>query len=418
MKKLQKPHKLPDHSPEPRFFREKIGDVEYLLEEANLDAFDDVTLWSNNPRLLPFIAEKQAESESDLEAYFQRTRGYDALRKSIEEIGQLEHVYVWKSHDMSKYLVLEGGTRVTIKRELARKKAGTPGEALHRKVKAKILPAEFTEEQRVVLLARIHVRGTGVREWGRYIEAKFIYENTTPMNGRTAVMTVPEMARWMGKSTSWVNRLRDAYVFGQQYVEHLDSPDAPKKGIEHFSTLEEIIKSSGFGPRLKGNTPESETLRTEVFDMVTAEVFKEYRDARFMKAYFDDPEKWARLKVHEKWVANQLANEIKAGTSSTIKGRIGGLCAQIDRTLDRDADALNLDDLEELQKAVSLLASRVAGDVGPFRIRLQEFVKALYGVPLDEVKKVTAEEYQQLKEGLADFQERWQKHTGWSDGGH
>ena len=39
-------------------------------------------------------------------------------------------------------------------------------------------------------------------------------------------------------------------------------------------------------------------------DMVNKEVFTEYRDARFMREFFDDPEKWERLKTHEKGIAS------------------------------------------------------------------------------------------------------------------
>lgn len=406
---------LLDHRPTPTYFREKIGDKEYQLEEVALDVFEEVALWSRNPRLRPFMAERPAESEEDMEQIFRRTRGYDGLRKSIEDIGQLEHIYVWKTADMQKYLALEGGTRVTIKRELSLKYAGNPKEGQLRKVKAKILPPEFSELDRVVLLARIHVRGSGVRDWGRFIEAEFIYENTTPLNGRSAVMGISEMARYMGKSISWVSRLKDAYEFVGQYVDYLDSPDARRKAVGHFSILEEIIKSSKFGPRLKGDTPEAEALRHEVFEMVGHDVFMEYRDARHMREYFDDPEKWQRLKTLERHVANQLANEVRAAGPTTLKGKISGLYGQVQRALDRDPDALDQDDLEELQRCADLLASKVAADVGPFRLKLQTFIKALSNVTLEEIKRVTPEEFQALMEGMDDFTARLRKHTSWSN---
>lgn len=406
-------NKLPDHQPAPKYFRERIGDKEYTLEETRLDVFDEVALWWKNPRLRPFMAERQAQTEDEVEAYFRETRGYDGLRKSIEDIGQLEHIYVWKNVEMPKYLTMEGGTRVTIHRELCRKHKGKPEEGRFRKVKAKILPPEFSELDLAVLLARIHVRGSGVREWGRFIEAEFIWENTTEMNGRPPLMSITEMARYMGKSVSWVSRLKDAYEFAKQYVEHLDSPDAKQKAVEHFSTLEEIIKSRKFGPRLKDGAPGAQSLRDEVFEMVTHDVFKEYRDARFMQQYYEDTEKWARLKSLEKNVANQLAAEIRAAGPTTLRGKIAGLYNQIERTLERNPDLLDEDDLEELQKSVDLLASHAAAGVGPFRLKLQAFVKALSNVTLDEIKRVTPEEYQDLKDGLGDFEARLQKHASW-----
>jgi hypothetical protein len=391
---------------------EKIGDREYKLEEARLDVFDDVVLWAGNPRLLAIVDGSGTPSDDELEANLQKTPGYDHLRKSVADVGQLEPIYAWKSDGMRKYLVLEGATRVTILRELARKRKGRDDADQFRYVKAKILPPEFSEESRIILLARIHVRGSGVREWDRYTQARFIYENTTSSNGRPR-LTISDMARNMQKSVSWVSRLRDAYEFAQQYVDYHDGGDAKVDAVRHFSILEEIIKASGFGPLLKGDTPDAEKLRAEVFNMVKHDVFQEYRDGRFMKQYYEDPDKWARLNSLERHIAHQVAAEITATGPSTIKGRIGGLYAQIQRAIDRDPNSLDDHDLEELRKGVNLLASHVAADVGAFRLQVQEFIKALHNVSLEEVKKITPEEYEALQEGIDDFRSRLEKHSGW-----
>jgi len=402
----------PDHNPKPKVFREKIGDTEHVLREDRFDVFDDVTLWERNPRVQPFLVGGSIVSEDQLEADLQRASGYDVLARSIREVGQMEPIYVWKRDGMPKYLVLEGATRVTILRQLARKHKGTPEEARFRTVVVKMLPEEFTEEERVILLARIHVRGTGVRAWGRYIEAKFIHDHVVSQNGQKPVTTVRDLARHMGKSESWVSRLKDAYEFARRFVEHVDAPDAEKLAVEHFSTLEEISKATGFGVLVKdyGNK-ELDKLREEVFDMVRQEVFKEYRDARYIKKFYDDPEKWAQLKSHEKHIANKLATDEKAGGTS-LPGKIAALPAQIARAFDRDAQALDEDDLESLQKAVREAASRLSG-VGVFRLHLKGFIKALHEATLADIKAVTPDEHRELKEGLADFDDRLKKHKTW-----
>src|SRR5947199_5962711 len=117
---------------------------------------------------------------------------------------------------MPKDPVVEGAKGVTGLRQVGRKQQGTPEEARFRTVLAKTLPEEFTAEERVILLARIHVRGTGVRAWGRYIEAKFIHDNVVGRNGSKPVTTVRDMARHMQKSESWVSRLKDAYEFARR----------------------------------------------------------------------------------------------------------------------------------------------------------------------------------------------------------
>jgi hypothetical protein len=145
---------------------------------------------------------------------------------------------------------------------------------------------------------------------------------------------------------------------------------------------------------------------------VKNDVFKEYRDARFIKNFYDSPEKWSQLKSHEKFIANKLATEEKSGTGS-LQGRIEGLPAQIARALDRDPAALDGGDLESLQKCVREVSSRLS-QVGQFRLQLKEFSAALQSASLADIKAVTPEEYDELHEGLADFEARLQKYKTWA----
>jgi len=190
-------------------------------------------------------------------------------------------------------------------------------------------------------------------------------------------------------------------------------PDAEKLAVKEFSTLEEISKATGFGPMVKdysGNA-ENDRLREDVFDMVRNEVFKEYRDARDIKKFYDDPEKWAQLKTHEKHIANKLAADEKTGGSS-LAGKISGLPAQIARAFDRDPQALDERELESLQKATNEVAARLSG-VGVFRLHMKAFTKALHDVALADIKAVTPDEHRALNEGLADFEDRLAKHKTW-----
>src|SRR5262245_54775943 len=89
-------------SPKPRVYLEKIGDREVELIEAKLDVHNDVVLWSENPRLQT-VGVPGVSSEAELEAALRRTSGYDPLRRSIEDLGQMEHVYAWRPNEHSKY---------------------------------------------------------------------------------------------------------------------------------------------------------------------------------------------------------------------------------------------------------------------------------------------------------------------------
>lgn len=402
-----------DTTPKPRTLVERIGGRDWYLEEQELDVFDHVVLWNENPRLLPYLADGGvAASEEDLESAVQRTRGYDNLRKSIEQIGQMESIYAWRKDTDTAYLVFEGATRVAILRELARKRQNGPDAGKFRKVKAKILPPEFGEMERVILLARIHVRGTGVRAWGRYIEAKFIHDHVTAPNGQSPMMMVSDMAKHMEKSISWVQRLRDAYEFAHRFIEYVDAEDGEQIAVKEFSVLEEISKAAQIGPRLReyGNKQHDE-LRAEVFDMVKNEAFSEYRDARFMKEFYEDPDKWAQLKSGEKGVAKKLAAEVKTSASG-IKAKIGSLEQHVQRVLDRGGDhGLGEDDVEALQRAEVLIQHHLHPGVRPFRIALNTVTKALSEASMADVKALEANQVSALMEAVTYFNELVQRHN-------
>ena len=393
------------------YYLDRIGEQEYRFPARELDVFNDVTLWSENPRLIPYLSPYHSQripNEDEMQATLRRTNGYDGLKKSIEDLGQLEPIYV-KPSGGPKQLVLEGATRVTVLRDLYERYEGRPDQNRFRKIKVKMLPLQFSERETAILLARIHVRGPGVRNWGRYIQAKFIYEK---VEGNPPMFSLTDIAGHMGKSTSWASRLRDAYTFAKQFVEFVDNVEAEKLALSHFSTLEEISKSTGFGVRVRANTPEGEQLREEVFDMVKHEVFKEYRDARHMAQYYDDSEKWEVLKSHERHAAHTIANQLRAGQTG-INGKISGLHGQLERALDRNEE-FDDDVVDELQRCADLLASR-AIKVGAFRLRLSQFTRGLRSVSLEDIESISRDEFEDLEKGLEDFEHRLRRYSLWRE---
>ena len=184
--------------------------------------------------------------------------------------------------------------------------------------------------------------------------------------------------------------------------------------VDNFSVLEEIAKSAGVGPKVRDyENGEHDTLRAEVFDMVKNGVFTEYRDARFMKQYHDDPEKWEALTHGEAGIAHKLANDIKAGATS-IKGKIEALPGQIERALDRDTEALDDTDVDILRKAVGVAESFLNPGIDRFRLELNAFTRALESASLGEIKAVQREELDNFEEALEDFRMRLQKHKAWN----
>lgn len=397
-------------TPKPRVYVEKIGDREWELQEVELDIYEGVTLWSENPRLQTKMPPGDIRSEEQLEVALQSTSGYDTLKKSIDDLGQMEPIYIQQLNGGEKALVLEGATRVTILRELDRRYTTGIKEGRFRRVKAKMLPADFGERERAVLLARIHVRGSGVRAWGRYVEAKFIHDVVVGRNG-PPLMNITQMAQFMEKSVSWVQRLRDAFAFAQAYIDHVDDDgEAEKTAATKFSILEEISKARVIGSMLREyDNPNYDGLRGEVFEMVQNNAFKEYRDARFLKEFHDDPDKWEQLKSGEEFIASRLALEIKTNSSS-VKAKIGALSQQVRRSLDRDEGDLGEDEVSQLYQAAAEIEAHVHPGVRPFRVQLRKFTEALAEASMADMKALDLGEVAEFKEALAYFDQLFDKH--------
>ena len=399
-----------DMKPKPRVYLEKIGDKEWELSEINLDVTADVVLWSENPRLQIRLPVSGISSEADLEAALQNTSGYENLRRSIYDLGQMEPIYAWRLNESGKYLVIEGATRVCILRQLDRKYTTGINEGRFRQAKAKILPPTFGEKERAILLARIHVRGSGVRAWGRYIEAKQIHGSVVAQDGRPALMNVTEMSRHMEKSVSWVQRLRDAYEFSRRFVEHIDAEDAEQMAARYFSVLEETSKAKTIGSQLKDyDNSNYDNLRAEVFDMVRNEVFKEYRDARFLKEFYDDPDKWQQLKSGEQHIASRLAMEVKTNASSP-KAKIVALPQQIRRSIERGETAFDDEDIEALQRTIDHINDQMHEGVRPFRVALKNLTRTLSEASMADVRALNADELSEFREALDYFNELVEKH--------
>lgn len=393
-----------------RVLYEKIGNTEWEVREVRLDVHEEVALWADNPRLQTSLM-NGFQSEAELEAALRQTKGYDGLYKSIHEIGQMQSIYVQRT-TTGKFLVLEGATRVTILRELDRKYTSGKHEGVFRHVQAKVLPQNFGEKDVAILLAGIHVRGSGVRDWGRYIEAKFIYETVVGRPSHPALMNQATLAENMGKSESWVARLKSAYEFALKFVEHVDDHPNPRKlAAEKFSVLEEISKARVIGSQLRDfDNKAYDELREDVFEMVRNEVFKEYRDARFLKEFYDDPDAWAQLKTGEKHVANKLAQQTQ-DRSSSPKAKIAAMPQLVRRAVDRGEDGFDDEDIASLQLTIDLIEDKVHDGVHPYRLALKKATRTLNKASKADVEDLEPSDIADFREACEYFNGLVDKHS-------
>jgi hypothetical protein len=157
------------------------------------------------------------------------------------------------------------------------------------------------------------------------------------------------------------------------------------------------------------DNPKYDSLRADVFEMVRSDAFKEYRDARFLKDFHDDPEKWAQLKSGEKHVAARLALEIKTNTSS-VKARIAAMGQQVARSLDRDEGDLGEEESALLRQAAEQIENHVFPDVRPFRVALRRFTTTLEEASMADVRVLDPSEVKAFREALDYFDSLYTRH--------
>jgi len=399
-----------------RVLFERVGNTEWEMREVGLDVHDEVALWDENPRLQTAKMDGFS-TEIQLEEALRGSRGYDGLKKSIQEIGQMQSIYV-KQTPTGKYLTLEGNTRVAVLRELDRKFHSGKFAGTFRRVTAKIVPQNFGEREIAILLAGIHVRGSGVRDWERYVQARFVFETVVGRPGKPPIMNQTQLAESMGKSESWVTRLKHAYEFALKFVEHSDSEENPRKlAAEKFSVLEEISKARAIGPQLRDfDNAAHDGLRDEVFDMVLNNAFKEYRDARFLKEFHDDPDLWHQLNSGEEHIANKLAKQVESKSTSP-KAKIAGLPQLIKRSFDRGEAAFDDEDVSQLQQAIDLIEDQVHEGVQPYRLAIKKAARTLNKASRADVLDLSDQDLKEFHEAHNYFIGLVEAHGSGSSGG-
>lgn len=387
---------------EERILYERIGSSEWEMREVKLDVHDQVALWDENPRLQTAKMDGLS-SEIELEAALRDSSGFDDLQRSIRDIGQMQSIYV-KRTPTGKYLVLEGNTRVTALRDLDRKHDSGKLAGAFSQVTAKIVPSNFGDREIVILLAGIHVRGSGVRDWKRYVQARFVYETVIGRPGKPPIMNQTQLAESMGKSLTFVNRLKDAYSFALKFVEHCDGEENPRKlAAEKFSVLEEISKARVLGPQLRDfDNQAHDSLRNDVFDMVQNDAFKEYRDARFIKDFHDDPDLWHQLKSGEPHIANKLAKQVEVKSASP-KVKIAGLPQLIRRSFERGEAEFDDEDVAQLQQAIEIIEDRVHDGVHPYRLALKKATRTLNKASRADVLDLAASDVEEFQDAYKYF---------------
>ena len=110
--------------------------------------------------------------------------------------------------------------------------------------------------------------------------------------------------------------------------------------------------------------------------MVQKNAFKEYRDARFMKEFFTDPDAWHQLKSGEEHIAHKLAKEVE-NKSSSPKAKISGLPQLVKRAVERGDASFDDEDVSQLQQVIDIIEDQVHEGVHPYRLAIKKAARTL-----------------------------------------
>lgn len=394
-------------------YPERIGGKVWEVKEARLHIHDDVELWTENPRRNSPDFSDEIQIEDELRAEPQ----YDRLKTSIKKSGQLTPVFVRKTPS-GKYSVVEGNTRVTILRELDRETTNPADDGKWEYVLAKILPQTFTDKDINVLLGEIHVGAKRVRTWSRFKEARFVYNAVKgEPPAKKPTHTPREYAEELDKSEAWVSRYKIAYEFALKFIEYFDdehNPDERQRpsyiAKERFSQLEEICRAKDIGPNLRqyGN-PEYDQLRADVFEMVRAGVFADYRDARFIKEFYANEDIWNQLKEGEKGAAKALANDLR-NQQTGASAKIAAATKAVLNEIKAGSAEFDQEDISGLKSALDMIQAQTHVDVHPYRIDILNAKEALMRANPADVKQISASEMDELRQAFDWFADVFEKY--------
>ena len=140
-------------------------DIKY--EIADLD-IHSIEYYKDNPRI-NYIISKFPPSKVTQDLIEQELLRYDSTKERIQDLehnkGMIDEIYVLRNQ------VVEGNTRLCAYRRLSTK---NPSEDRWKKIKARVLPDDVTEEELFYILGIFHIKGK--KEWDAFEKAAYMHK--------------------------------------------------------------------------------------------------------------------------------------------------------------------------------------------------------------------------------------------------
>ena len=178
-------------------------DIKYEIQDVDIHS---VEYYKENPRI-NYIISKIPPEEVTQELIEKKLLGLDSTKERLKDLeenkGMIDEVYILRNQ------VVEGNTRLCAYRRLNQK---NPDDDRWKKIKARILPDDVTEEELFYILGIFHIKGK--KEWDAYIKAAYIHRMIKVLN-----KSPEDIKRQLGIQTKTLEAMLKAYeVMTEKYL--------------------------------------------------------------------------------------------------------------------------------------------------------------------------------------------------------
>jgi hypothetical protein len=239
-------------------------EIPYEIRDVDIKTLE---YYQENPRINYIISRHPAEKvtqEFIEQELLKLSATKDRIRDLEENKGLLDEVYVVGNK------VVEGNTRLCAYRRLSKK---YPAEPRWRKIKARILQTEVSEEELFYILGTFHLKGK--TEWDAYEKAAYIHKMIKELNKSPA-----EVAKQIGKYGKSIDAILKAYeAMSTKYLKDSGedaSMRSPRDELKKYSYFEAFFLQKDLAKRVQ-DTP---AFLDEFVDWVREDRFKNAQSVR------------------------------------------------------------------------------------------------------------------------------------------
>jgi hypothetical protein len=197
-------------------------EIKYEIHDVDIHS---VEYYKDNPRI-NYIISKFPPDEVTQDLIEKQLLGLDSTRERIKDLeenkGMIDEVYILRNQ------VVEGNTRLCAYRRISQK---NPTDDRWKKIKARILPDDVTEEELFYILGIFHIKGK--KEWDAYEKAAYIHKMIKVLN-----KSPEDIKKQLGIQTKTLEAMLKAYeVMSEKYLvkNNNDNSSDKKDELKKFS---------------------------------------------------------------------------------------------------------------------------------------------------------------------------------------